>query len=99
LCRARASENEEYRRELSGGLMWLDGTCADRYGKPFLECAADEQKRMLDEIAFGGEGVGVAFFVFLRDLAPDGLLHEPHRNRVSGISRQRSSPRVQRLPL
>jgi gluconate 2-dehydrogenase gamma chain len=67
-----ASENEEYRRQLSGGLMWLDATCGDRHGKPFLECAAAEQKQILDEIAFGGESPGVVFFALLRDLALDG---------------------------
>ena len=67
-----ASENEDYRRQLSGGLMWLDATCADRHGKPFLECGADEQKHVLDEIAFEGESPGVVFFAFLRDLALDG---------------------------
>jgi gluconate 2-dehydrogenase gamma chain len=67
-----ASENEEYRRQLSGGLMWLDAACADRYGNPFLECAAGDQKTILDEIAFKGDSPGVVFFAFLRDLALDG---------------------------
>ena len=34
------SENPEYQLKLGGGMMWLDGECADRYGKPFLDCAA-----------------------------------------------------------
>ena len=67
-----ASENPEYQRQLAGGLMWIDATCADRYGKPFLECAAGEQKALLDEIASRGEGAGPAFFAFLRDLTLDG---------------------------
>lgn len=67
-----ASENEEYRRQLSGGLLWIDATCADRHGKPFLECAAADQKQLLDEIAFRGDSPGVVFFAFLRDLTLDG---------------------------
>ena len=28
------SENKDYQVALGGGLMWLDNTCIDRYGKP-----------------------------------------------------------------
>ncbi|MDP9161305.1 MAG: gluconate 2-dehydrogenase subunit 3 family protein, partial [Acidobacteriota bacterium] len=31
------SENPEYQLKLGGGLMWLDATCRDRYGKSFLD--------------------------------------------------------------
>lgn len=67
-----ASENEDYLYRVSGGLMWLDSACADRHGKPFLECAPEAQKQILDEIAFSGDGPGAMFFAFLRDLALDG---------------------------
>jgi len=74
------SENPEYQRRLGGGLMWLDSTCGDRYGKNYLGCNAQEQKEILDLIAYRKNAVsdaslsqGVAFFSFLRDLTADGF--------------------------
>ena len=74
------SENKDYQLMLGGGLMWLDNTCIDRYEKPYLECAADQQKEILDLIAYRknakqdpGLGQGVEFFNFLRKLAADGF--------------------------
>ena len=73
------SENERYQLRLGGGLFWLDGACADRYGKPFLDCAPEQRKELLDLIAFrknarkdSSLSQGVAFFAFLRRLACDG---------------------------
>ena len=74
------SENREYQMTLGGGLAWLDSTCNDRYGKVFLECAAAEQKEVLDQIAYRENaqkdpalGPGVEFFSLLRDLTTDGF--------------------------
>lgn len=74
------SENAEYQVELGGGLMWLDGTCIDRYGKPYLDCAPEQQKEILDLIAFRKNaktdpalGQGIAFFSLLRKLTADGF--------------------------
>ena len=47
-----SSENEEYGRTLRGGLLWLDAACSDRYEKVYLECSADQQKEILDKIAY-----------------------------------------------
>ena len=73
------SENERYQLRLGGGLFWLDGACADRYGKPFLDCAPEQRKELLDLIAFrknakkdSSLSQGVAFFAFLRRLTCDG---------------------------
>ncbi len=73
------SENERYQLRLGGGLFWLDGACADRYGKPFLDCAPEQRKGLLDLIAFrknarkdSSLSQGVAFFAFLRRLTCDG---------------------------
>src|ERR1700690_4133931 len=30
------SESPDYQLQLGGGLMWLDGTCSDRYGNNYL---------------------------------------------------------------
>ena len=74
------SENSDYQLKLGGGLMWLDATCRDRYGKAYLDCAAPQQKELLDAIAYRANAAkdpslapGVAFFAFLRNLTADGF--------------------------
>ncbi len=74
------SENSDYQLKLGGGLMWLDATCADRYGNAYLDCAAPQQKEILDGIAYRANALkdpslaqGVAFFAFLRNLTADGF--------------------------
>lgn len=73
------SENKDYQLALGGGLMWLDHTCMDRYEKVYLECAPDQQKQILDLIAYRKNakddpslGQGIEFFGFLRKLTADG---------------------------
>lgn len=73
------SENTEYQLKLGGGLMWLNATCNDRYGKSYLECAPGQQKQILDLIAFRRNAKidlslsqGIEFFSFLRNLTADG---------------------------
>ena len=74
------SENPAYQLTLGGGLMWLDSTCVDRYGKGYLDCAAEQQKEILDRIAYrrnvaqdAGLSQGVEFFSFLRNMTSDGF--------------------------
>jgi len=74
------SENEEYQSRLGGGLMWLDNFCIDRYDHPFLECARDQQKEVLDLIAYRKNAdndatlrQGIAFFAKLRLMTCDGF--------------------------
>jgi hypothetical protein len=74
------SENEDYQLTLGGGLLWLDGACADRYGKAYLDCSTEDQKQMLQHIAFSdnavtnpGLGQGIEFFAFLRSMTADGF--------------------------
>ena len=74
------SENREYQVALGGGLMWLDNTCLDRYGKAYLDCKADQQTEILDLIAYRKNskkdpslGQGIEFFSFLRKLTADGF--------------------------
>jgi gluconate 2-dehydrogenase gamma chain len=74
------SENSEYQMALGGGLAWLESSCIRRYGKPFLDCSASQQKEILDLIAYRDSAVknpelrpGVAFFSLLRDLTSDGF--------------------------
>jgi gluconate 2-dehydrogenase gamma chain len=73
------SENKEYQVWLGGGLMWLDNTCLDRYGKAYLDCTSAQQKEILELIAYRKNakqdhslGQGIEFFGFLRKLTADG---------------------------
>jgi len=74
------SENPEYQLALGGGLMWLDSTCNDRYGKAYMDCSPAQQKEVLDLIAYRKNAVenpalsqGVEFFACLRNLTTDGF--------------------------
>jgi hypothetical protein len=74
------SENPEYQLKLGGGLMWLDSACADRYGNAYLNCTPQQQKEILDLIAYRknaasdpGLTQAIDFFAFLRDLTADGF--------------------------
>jgi gluconate 2-dehydrogenase gamma chain len=74
------SENSEYQLLLGGGLMWLDDTCVDRYQAAYLECTPEQQKEILDQIAYHKNArqdpsldPGVQFFSFLRKLTADGF--------------------------
>lgn len=74
------SENKDYQLTLDGGLMWLDNLCIDRYEKPYLDCTAEQQKEILDLIAYRRNakldpslGQGTEFFALLRKLTADGF--------------------------
>jgi gluconate 2-dehydrogenase subunit 3-like protein len=74
------SENKDYQVKLGGGLMWLDNTCIDRYEKHYLDCGVEQQKEILDQIAYRKNpkkdpslGQGIEFFSFLRKLTADGF--------------------------
>jgi gluconate 2-dehydrogenase gamma chain len=74
------SENLEYQRSLGGGLIWLDSTCADRYRSAYLDCTPQQQKEILDLIAYRKNADadpslshGVQFFALLRSLTSDGF--------------------------
>jgi gluconate 2-dehydrogenase gamma chain len=74
------SENPDYQLALGGGLMWLDNLCIDRYEKTYLDCAPEQQKEILDLIAYrknaGQEPSlqpGIEFFSFLRQFTADGF--------------------------
>jgi gluconate 2-dehydrogenase gamma chain len=74
------SENHDYQLKLGGGIMWLDSACTDRFGADFLACTPEQQKQILDLIAYkknaetdGSLSQGVEFFAFLRNLTADGF--------------------------
>jgi gluconate 2-dehydrogenase gamma chain len=74
------SENQDYQRILGGGLLWLDSTCSERYEKVYLDCSPEQQKQILDLIAYKKNAIanpalnpGVEFFSFLRNMTADGF--------------------------
>jgi len=74
------SENTDYQLRLGGGLLGLDSICLDRYGKVLLDCAPQQQKEILDLIAYRrnaeadkGLSHAVDFFALLRNLTADGF--------------------------
>jgi gluconate 2-dehydrogenase gamma chain len=74
------SENKELQLQLGGGIMWLDSTCSERYGQTYLECTPENQKEILDLIAFRNHArdyprlrPGVEFFSTLRKFTADGF--------------------------
>jgi gluconate 2-dehydrogenase gamma chain len=74
------SENVDYQTRLGGGMAWLDSTCMDRHGSAYLECTPEQQKEILEQIAYRKNGVadpslqyGVDFFAMLRSFTADGF--------------------------
>ena len=74
------SENEEYKAKLAGGLKWLDSTCTTHFGKAYLDCTPEQQKEILDLIAYRRSAEQdesfhqpVEFFSFLRNFTADGF--------------------------
>lgn len=64
--------------EILGGLTWLDVECNHTFGHDFLSCDPNQQKKMLDRIAFPDKAAPadlnyVAFFNDLRDLVASGF--------------------------
>jgi gluconate 2-dehydrogenase gamma chain len=73
------SENHDFQLKLGGGMMWLDSECTDRFGKAYVYCRADQQKQILDLIAYRknlasapSASPGIEFFSFLRKFVADG---------------------------
>ncbi len=64
--------------EVRFGLAWLDAECGRRSARIFVNCAPEEQKRILDRIAYpeksaAEDAPGVAFFNHMRDLVLSGF--------------------------
>lgn len=75
-----ASQSLLIELKVVGGLTWLDATCRRLYGRTFVECAARQQREILDIIshkeaclAAPWAGPGVAFFAQVRKLTVDAF--------------------------
>ncbi|PYV46490.1 MAG: hypothetical protein DMG94_09620 [Acidobacteria bacterium] len=79
--RSRGAPSRQVRRNLLiSSPVWLDNTCSDRYDKPYLDCSPEQQKEILDKIAYRKNAAadsslsqGVEFFSFLRNMTADGF--------------------------
>ena len=74
----QVAEMPEAQVRMSGGIQWLDRYCTGEFGRPFLQCSADQQKTVLDRLAFRKNvtpelRAGRAFFQLVRDLTCDGF--------------------------
>ena len=68
----------EHQLPMRGGLRWMDVQSLNRYGKPFKDCAGQQQLELVDEIAYPGKAKpemqqGVAFFNRMRGLVASGF--------------------------
>lgn len=79
-----ASDNQEFRARLGGGLIWLDSPCKDRYRKVFVDCSPQQRQKILDQIAYRRNvqkdpqlRQGIDFFSFVRDPTADGFYTSP----------------------
>jgi gluconate 2-dehydrogenase gamma chain len=74
------SENKDLQLQFGGGIMWLDATCTERYGRTYLQCSSGQRTEMLDLIAFRknaekdpGLSPGVEVFSTVRKYTADGF--------------------------
>jgi gluconate 2-dehydrogenase gamma chain len=74
------SENPDFQMKFGGGLLWLDSTCTNRFGSVYLDCTKEQQKEILDLIAYRKNAdedenlsYGVDFFSTLRNFTADGF--------------------------
>ena len=63
---------------MRGGLAWLDNECYERFGKTFVDSAADNRTAVVDDIAWPKKAKpehsqGVAFFNMFRDMTASGF--------------------------
>jgi len=70
--------NDDLAAEILGGLAWLDRESARLFAKPFAAAAADQQKQILDRIAWADRAPAddhrwAAFFGKFRDLTVSGF--------------------------
>ena len=71
-------DKPEFQTPMRGGLRWLDMQMLKLYGKPFKDCAANEQIAVVDAIAYPQKAKpemkqGVSFFSLMRNLTATGF--------------------------
>jgi hypothetical protein len=72
-----AKDVPEFQVKLRGGLMWLNGHCNSKYNTVFVNCSEDQQRAVLDRIAYPDPNADeqvheVQFFSLMRNLVMTG---------------------------
>jgi len=72
------TEFKDNQKWMRPGLLWLNNECMKRFKKSFVACTPDQQKKILDEIAFPKKAApamkpGVQFFSRFRDMTASGF--------------------------
>jgi hypothetical protein len=67
----------EFQIKIRGGLMWLNNNCYTKYSTSFVNCTEDQQKSILDSIAFPDMETDeqiqeIQFFSLMRNLVLTG---------------------------
>lgn len=68
----------EKQTQMRGGLNWLDAQCQKLYGNAFVKCTGEQQKSLLDQIAYPSQvkpevEQGAAFFNEFRAMTAAGF--------------------------
>lgn len=76
--RDREDGNQNLSAQILGGLMWLDMESSRLYQKDFVTASADQQKQILDRIAWPARAAAAdrrwaTFFTHFRDLTVSGF--------------------------
>ena len=71
-------DKPSYQLPMRGGLKWLDMQCFKQFNNSFVDCSAQQQITMVDQIAYPEQAKpemkpGVAFFNVMRDLTTTGF--------------------------
>lgn len=72
-----AKDVPEFQVKIRGGLMWLNSQCNTKFNTVFINCTEDQQKAVLDAIAFPNPDVveqvqEIQFFSLMRNLVLTG---------------------------
>lgn len=72
-----ARDIQTHQLPLRGGMMWLDHEATKRFNRAFIVCNTDQQKELLDTIAYPEEAApesaqGIKFFNLMRNLVLTG---------------------------
>jgi gluconate 2-dehydrogenase gamma chain len=76
--RTEQDGNENLKAQIMGGMMWLDRECNDKFQKDFAKCSEEQQKQLLDRIAYPKKAAKadlawVKFFSEFRSLTVGGF--------------------------
>ncbi|MCB0372035.1 MAG: gluconate 2-dehydrogenase subunit 3 family protein [Muricauda sp.] len=94
-----AKDNESFQPDIRGGIMWLDHKCNTENGVEFKTATVEQQKGLLDEIAFYDPEVPsnerpfeINFFSLIRNLTMTGFY--THKIGIEEIGYKGNMPNV-----